>query len=110
MRAQKNLEERNGHSVAGAPIMSGDVGFPAKTAAVSAVQRLAKEDYGQQCAFAGTTKQLTNSFTRSVAGGDAILSGGIAATALAYRLVVVTRNIKDFPDVETLDPWGDSAT
>lgn len=30
----------------------------------------------------------------------------IAATALVHRLVVVTRNVKDFPDVRTLDPWA----
>lgn len=29
----------------------------------------------------------------------------IAATALVHRLVVVTRNVKDFPDADTLNPW-----
>lgn len=32
----------------------------------------------------------------------------IAATAIVHRLVVVTRNVRDFAvfGVETLDPWG----
>ena len=29
----------------------------------------------------------------------------IAATALAYGLVIVTNNEKDFPALETLNPW-----
>lgn len=32
---------------------------------------------------------------------DALITG----TALAHGKVVVTRNVSDFPDVETLDPW-----
>lgn len=31
----------------------------------------------------------------------------IAATAAAHRLTVVTRNVRDFPDVAVLNPWAD---
>jgi predicted nucleic acid-binding protein len=31
--------------------------------------------------------------------------GLIAATADIHHLTVVTRNIRDFPDVPTLNPW-----
>jgi len=30
----------------------------------------------------------------------------VAATALVHRLVVVTRNVKDFPDADSLNPWA----
>jgi predicted nucleic acid-binding protein len=32
--------------------------------------------------------------------------GLIAATAVAHRLTVVSRNVRDFPDVTVLDPWA----
>jgi predicted nucleic acid-binding protein len=35
-----------------------------------------------------------------------VLDSLIAATAIAHRLIVVTRNARDFPDaVPTIDPW-----